>query len=245
MVVLSILLRKESIAIDRKTLIVMGTHSGIGENGTVQAYLEAFGYPHTHSAAWTCALLTHKHAAKLIYQALGIPTPPWYYNGIHSTNFKRGDRNIIRKPVRGGIKKTISLWLNQPQKEVGYMYEEYIPGNIEISVSVLGNKDKKVLSPIVRKRSIENLGILKPSENQVPAKVLDACKKAALLIHATLQCYGITKTDFVLDEQNRFFALETDVHPGLAKSRASATAALRSGISYEQLITSIVKETAI
>src|SRR5690348_1798341 len=50
-----------------ETLFFLCTHGGIGENGTLQAWLEDRGSPHTHSSARVCSVLLDKHRTKLTY----------------------------------------------------------------------------------------------------------------------------------------------------------------------------------
>ena len=51
-------------------------HGRFGEDGTVQGALEFLGLPYTGSGVLGSALAMDKLRAKLLWQAMGIPTPP-------------------------------------------------------------------------------------------------------------------------------------------------------------------------
>ncbi|MFM8501639.1 MAG: D-alanine--D-alanine ligase, partial [Fluviibacter sp.] len=50
-------------------------HGGIGENGTLQGFLEMIGLPYTGSGVLASALAMDKWRSKLVWQAAGLPTP--------------------------------------------------------------------------------------------------------------------------------------------------------------------------
>lgn len=51
-------------------------HGKLGEDGTVQGFLEVIGLPYIGSGVWSSALAMDKAKAKLYYQQHDIPTPP-------------------------------------------------------------------------------------------------------------------------------------------------------------------------
>jgi len=55
--------------------VFIALHGGDGEGGQVQAVLEALNIPYTGSGVAASALALDKWRAKLVWQALGLPTP--------------------------------------------------------------------------------------------------------------------------------------------------------------------------
>lgn len=51
-------------------------HGRGGEDGALQGFLETIGLPYTGSGVFASAVCMDKTAAKLVYEAVGIPTPP-------------------------------------------------------------------------------------------------------------------------------------------------------------------------
>lgn len=60
-------------------IVFVALHGGIGEDGTFQAILEAFGIRHTGSSSKACALAMDKAIAKTLAAAAGIKTAPFAY----------------------------------------------------------------------------------------------------------------------------------------------------------------------
>src|SRR5262245_12421061 len=58
-------------------LVFIALNGKFGEDGTVQAVLELLGVPYTGSGVLASALAMNKPMAKRMWQAIGLPTPPW------------------------------------------------------------------------------------------------------------------------------------------------------------------------
>ncbi len=224
-----------------ETLCFLATHGELGEDGTLQAYLELKNIPHTQSPATVSGILANKHLAKLIYLALGIPTPPWVFAGN-----TYGDGTVehpLKKMKFGGSKQGIES-VAQIGNDTGNIYEEIIPGKFEVIVSVVRNKDEHLaLPPVVRKRSVTTWGELQKTETTaVPEEIKRQCQEYAKKLSEALDCYGVTKTDFVIDSDEHIWALETDAIPGLSRTGGAGEAAISAGITYEKLL-NMIKET--
>jgi len=232
--------REQTDRLRRDTLCFMATHGGQGENGVLQGMLEGRGIRHTHSGAWACANMSDKHLTKLLYSSLGIRTPAWRFRG---TDHGRIGKKLVAKPHHGGGKRGLALPAS-PRNEKGMLYENLVPGTIEASVCVIGHATILVLGPGVRVRDVKRIGHLEDSDMRLPRRTEKACMEAAAEIHKALGAYGVTKTDFAIDPEGKAWALETDAHPGLGKTRAAAVQAARAGIPYGKFIRLILKEYA-
>jgi len=225
------------------TIAFIATHGGFGEDGRLQATLEAKGVSHTHSAAWACAVMTDKHLTKMVYLELGIATPAWSYVGEQFGTVS--DANAwIRKPVKGGSKKGISL-VTRLKSDEGLLFEVYIPGTLEVSVSVLGHDEPSALPPLVRNRRRDRIGHLTRSRSTISRRVARICQDAALAIHKALGARGVTKTDFVVGFDDSVFAIETDALPALGPRRSTALQIIQSGRSYERFIHMLARDRPI
>ena len=122
--------------------------------------------------------------------------------------------------------------------------ETIIEGRFEVGVSVLRDKKRILaLEPITRLRNQNHFGVLEETEEKLDNNVIEKCKKYALHFFQVLDCYGVTKTDFLIDESNSIWAIETDAIPGLSMSNATSIAASRSGLSYKNLISKVLTIT--
>src|SRR5438874_7270142 len=68
-------------------------HGRFGEDGTVQGVLEWLGIPYTGSGVLASALAMDKLRTKRIWQADGLPTPPWELLS-KETNFRITARTL-------------------------------------------------------------------------------------------------------------------------------------------------------
>lgn len=224
-------------AIAPNTLCFLATHGGIGEDGTLQSYLESRSIRHTHSSAATSGLLTDKHLAKLTYLGLSIPTPPWVFAGK-----QYGIGNVthpLKKARWGGSKQGITA-VRKITNNSQNIYEEIILGEMEVVIGVIrdGNKHHP-LTPIVRRRQ-KGWGNLQDVPSETVSMLLRSqCQRYAVAISEALDCYGVTKTDFLIDEKENIWAIETDAIPGLSQANAVSRAAGQAGITYKDLLNKI------
>ena len=216
------------------TIVFLATHGGFGEDGTLQAALEARQIMHTHSAAWTCSVMTDKHMSKMLYLDLGIDTPAWTYRG-HQFGRHSDSDEWVRKPIAGGSKNGVSLSVCAGAED-RMLYEVYVPGRLEVAISVLGNDAPIALPPLIRTRRRDRLGQLVRSNACLSGSLANSCRDAALAIHKALRARGVTKTDFVISANGKALALETDALPALGPKRSAASQAREIGLDYEEFV---------
>ena len=59
-------------------MVFIALHGGAGEDGQIQAVLEAYGIPHTGSSWKGCLLAMDKNISKIFMRTAGVATPDWY-----------------------------------------------------------------------------------------------------------------------------------------------------------------------
>jgi D-alanine-D-alanine ligase-like ATP-grasp enzyme len=77
-------------------------HGRFGEDGRLQAFLEARGVPYVGSNAAASGLAMDKHAAKLRWRAAGLPTPDWMIIDSRSPRLLAEGTNISPRPLGEG-----------------------------------------------------------------------------------------------------------------------------------------------
>lgn len=227
---------------------LLATHGGFGEDGRLQRILELKNISFSHSRSVACSIMCNKHLTKLVYLSLGINTPQWRYgNKAYPLNEQiyLKPRQFLEKPIAGGSKIGIHIIKQLPRTHSNSMiYEKIIPGNKEVSIGVLGNSDKLfALYPIIRVRDVANIGKLEKTKVTIDKKVTKLCQEWAKTVHLSLECRGVTKTDFLIDENNQVWGIETDAIPGLSENNAVAIAAKRSNVPYKNLVNMLITET--
>ena len=129
-------------------LVFLGLHGDIGENGTIQGFLEALGIIYTGSGPLSSAICMDKNISKIVAANNNILTPKWkLYNNINDNDeFKYP---LVVKPNAQGSTVGLRIVHNEeelkPALEHAFNYdtsvlvEEYIEGR-ELTVMVLDGK---------------------------------------------------------------------------------------------------------
>ncbi len=69
------------------------------------------------------------------------------------------------------------------------------------------------------------------------------CKEIGLAAHHRLGCRGMSRTDMIIDAEERIFVIETNTIPGFTPTSLLPQAAEEAGISYSQLVDMLIQET--
>jgi len=243
-------------------------HGKGGEDGSLQAVLEHLEIPYTGSGVLGSALAMDKYRSKIIYEALGLKTP-------QSLRLKRSEKGtlaikaehvlsslglpVVIKPSEEGSsfgitiakdEKTLARAIDEAFEEgtLVLLAEKYIRG-VEITVSVLGSTDLKVLPAIeiVPKNEFydyESKYAEGGSEHLIPARISEKAfieaGRSALLAHEGLNCFGVSRTDMIVDDEDNVWVIETNTIPGMTGTSLLPHAAEHCGISNEELYDSFV-----
>jgi D-alanine-D-alanine ligase len=144
-------------------VVAIALHGPFGEDGTVQALLEAAGVPYTGSGVAASAIGMDKALFKRLCRGLGLPIPDW--REIRAARWARdpagvrleleafvagaADPRLMVKPARLGSSVGMTL-VHDPSEldralELAFRYdtlvlaETYLAGARDLEVSVIGN----------------------------------------------------------------------------------------------------------
>ena len=258
---LLIAIRKENC-----DLIFNALHGGSGENGQLAAALEMAGIPFTGSGSKASQLAMDKYISKLVVGAEGLPlsghillranlledyNDPIDYSGI----VQRLGLPLIVKPNDAGSSVGISMVKHieelKPAVEEAFRFcdsvllEEYIEGR-ELTVSIL---DGKAL-PVVEIRphdgwyDYHNKYTKGKTDYLAPAPIDEAvselCQLYAERAFFALSCSVYGRVDFRLRGNTPYF-LEVNTLPGMTSLSLVPMAAKAAGISFEELLQTIIK----
>ncbi len=166
---------------------------------------------------------------------------------------------VMVKPLDDGSSIAISMAKNEDEllKAVTelletrsrVMIEEYIEGR-EVTVAVLGNKQPEAL-PLVEIRPKDSSFFdfrakYEPGacEEICPAEISPKLTKkiqdAAIKIHKLLGCRGVTRSDFIIRD-NDFYFLEINTIPGMTETSLVPLAASKAGISFSELLDKLIE----
>ena len=131
-------------------LVFLGLHGSIGENGTIQGFLESLGIKYTGSDPLSSAICMDKNISKIIARDSKVNTPNWEIVTRGQTlNEDNSEFPLVIKPNDQG--STVGLTIVQDESELGpalnlafnyssgVMVEQFIDGR-ELTVTFLGDK---------------------------------------------------------------------------------------------------------
>ncbi len=239
-------------------------HGKGGEDGTLQGFLETIGLPYTGSGVWASALAMDKTKAKVFYREAGIPTPAsqWLRKGFDvDVDAIVGElgTHLVVKAASGG--STLGLYIVENVEGLrdalekafslddDVLVEQFVAGS-EYTVSVVGNSYPAAL-PIIQILPANDFYDFESkyapggSRHICPAPLTEeqtaAMQAIAEAAHEALGCRGVSRTDFIMDEQGSMWALETNTLPGMTATSLLPDAALVMGVSFPELCTQLVE----
>ncbi|MFO7648086.1 D-alanine--D-alanine ligase [Halomonas campaniensis] len=248
----------EALVPDR---VFIALHGRGGEDGTLQGALELLGIPYTGSGVLASALGMDKQRTKLVWQALGLPTPESVMLGPDAdwqAVVERLGLPLIVKPVHEGSTLGISIVDSAEALAAAYreaarfdarvMAERFIQGE-EYTVSLLGDEvlpairvevpggfydyDAKYLSNDTR----YHLPCGLPAADE--AMLAELSREAFLAIGAE----GWGRVDVMRDGEGRFWLIEVNTSPGMTDHSLVPQSAAHAGIDFEALVLRILATT--
>lgn len=238
-------------------------HGKYGEDGTVQGLLETIGLPYIGSGVWSSALAMDKVKSKLYYEQAGIPTPPSVplqkgdsYD-VDSIVVKLGAHCVVKPGTEGSA---LGVFIVEGAAAIGeaiekafdidseVLVERYIKGK-ELTVAVIGDAEVEALPiiEIVPKSDFydfESKYAPGGSQHLCPAPLSDETtrmvQELAVRAHRALSCEGVSRSDFILEEDGSCWTLETNTIPGMTGTSLLPDAARAAGISFPELCTRLI-----
>jgi D-alanine-D-alanine ligase len=242
-------------------------HGRPGEDGVLQGLLEIVGIPYSHSGVLASALAMQKDAAKVQFQAAGVPVA----EGVVASRFEAGKRHLLPppyviKPVAEGSSVGVFLVTEahaHPPQELyrddwafgeQVMCERYIPGK-ELTCAVIGDKALDVIEivPTVRFYDYEAKYAAGGSKHLLPAQLLpivyQEVRRLALAAHRALGCRGVSRADFRYDDRvegtGGLVCLEINTQPGMTETSLVPELAAYAGITFDELVRWMVEDASL
>lgn len=242
------------------------THGRGGEDGTLQGFLETIGLPYTGSDVRASAMAMHKGVAKLAYQDAGIRTPdaltlrkgePYDLDDIIS---QVSDHCAVKAITEGS---TLGLYIVEGRDALAQalvdvfdhddqaLIERFVAGR-EFTIAVLGSGDDARALPIIEiipKNDFYDFeskyapgGSQHICPAQLPDDVTETMQAMAIAAHNALGCSGVSRTDFILEEDGTPWVLETNTLPGMTETSLLPDAARAAGIPFPELCTMLIAD---
>jgi D-alanine-D-alanine ligase len=250
--------------------VLNALHGRWGEDGCVQGLLELLQIPYTHSGVLASALAMHKERAKAVFRAAGLPVA----HSIVSERQRAASEHQITppyvvKPICEG--SSVGVFIvregdNRPPAALAsadwnlgeqVMVEEYIPGR-ELTVAVMGSKPSTLralgvteILPAAGFYDYDAKYAPGGSRHVIPAEIPDVVMHEAMALaeraHASLECRGVSRTDFRYDDtagRNRLVVLEVNTQPGMTPTSLVPEQALYNGVGFQALVRWMVEDAS-
>ena len=255
-----------SVATSGRTVVMPLLHGPMGEDGTVQGFLELAGVPYVGSGVLASALGMDKAMAKQVLAANHIPQARW--RAVRDTDIDASAVDeliadlglpMFVKPANMG--SSVGVTKAKTAADVGaalataatydewVVCEEAITGR-EIEVAVLGNLRPRATVPgeIVPGAEFYDYAdkyLDGASQTLVPANLTpdqaDEVRDLAVTVFRTLRCEGLARVDFFFEESGRgFLCNEVNTMPGFTPISMYPKLWLASGLTYAGLIDELV-----
>jgi len=246
-------------ALDRAAdFVFVALHGEFGEDGQVQALLEARGLSYCGSDAEVSALVMNKVAAKQRVKTVGIPTPPYRVFAAQDRppDGEGWELPAVVKPIASGssvdtfIVRDHAALCSGVQEVAGKygsaLVERYIQGP-ELTVGILGDQALPVCQIRTRREFYNYQAKYLDDDTEylfdidLPAGVLREVQRLSLEAHRALGCRDFSRVDWMVEGRTlQPYLLEVNSIPGFTSHSLLPKAAARVGVSFEQLCQTIV-----
>ncbi|WP_114813132.1 D-alanine--D-alanine ligase [Paraburkholderia kururiensis] len=241
-------------------------HGGYGENGQIQGALDFYGIRYTGSGVLGSALGLDKFRAKLVWQQLGIPTPPFEavmrgddYAARAATIVAKLGLPLFVKPASEGssvavIKVKTADALPAAIAEAAkhdkiVLVEKSIEGGGEYTACIAGDLDLPVIHivPAGEFYDYDAKYILDTTQYLIPCglapELESRLKVLARRAFDVLGCTDWGRADFMMDGAGNPYFLEVNTAPGMTDHSLPPKAARAVGISYQELVVKVLSLT--
>ncbi len=260
---LPVVLNEDSLTAlpDGVDAVFIALHGGYGENGGVQADLDARGIAYTGPGAAASRLAMDKIAAKKLLVAAGIPTAEWevlrYGEALRKLNFP-----VVVKPPREGSSVGVAKVNAADELPAALsaacaadalgeaLVEGYIAGR-EWTVGIIGEQVLPVVEILApdgwygfEAKYTQGLSHFGFPDPDAEGPLIDEAQRRALSAYDALGCRGVSRVDFRITPDGTCSVLEVNTVPGMTSTSLLPRAAARAGLDFDDLCSKLVELSA-
>ncbi|MCG6971185.1 MAG: D-alanine--D-alanine ligase [Gammaproteobacteria bacterium] len=235
-------------------------HGRGGEDGTMQGALEILGLPYTGSGVMASAIAMNKLKTKQLWSAQSLPTPPYRVLSAKNIDGVADDLGLplIVKPSHEGSSIGITKVTSKDQLQAAWqaaekydrevIAEAWIEG-AEYTASILGDR----ALPLIRLETPHEIYDYdakyqaNTTQYHCPCGLDDdvevELQSLALEAFGAVGASGWGRVDFFMDQSGKPWLIEVNTVPGMTDHSLVPMAAKVAGISFEELVLSILQQT--
>jgi D-alanine-D-alanine ligase len=228
-------------------------HGGWGENGGVQAALDARGIPYTGPGAMASRIAMDKVKTKMVLEMKGVPTAAWSLASPGTSAAPLPLPVVVKPPCDGssvGISKVSSAgdWPAALEAALAaqggsgeVLVEEFVPGR-ETTVGVIDGEALPAIEIVAKNgwygyeekynSSETRYPFLADSADPRDAELERRLQKVAVDAYNAVGCRGVTRVDFRVSPVGRIYVLELNTSPGFTSHSLVPKAGMRTGLTF-------------
>ena len=235
-------------------IVFNALHGTLGEDGTIQRWLEENNIKFTGSDSIASSLCMNKIECKKILKKNKFLTPKWveFYEGLELTDVSFPC--IVKPNAQGSTfglsyvekaKDLIPAIMNSRKFDKSILIEEYISGK-EITVGIIQESPMPIVEILPKNKIYDykckyTAGM---SKYNCPADIKKGLSKKimsdSVKIFKLLGCEGYGRIDFIIDKNENYYFLEINTLPGMTSTSLLPIAAKAQGLSFNDLVKKII-----
>ena len=231
-------------------------HGGWGENGGVQAALDALKIPYTGPGVLASQIAMDKVKTKMVLEMKNVPTAKWSLASPDTEKPPLPLPVVVKPPCDGssvGISK-VSAESDWPKaRDLAFsaiasssqvlttsdpptvLVEEFIPGR-EFTVAVVDGKAWPVIEIVAKDGWYGYEEKYTSNETRYPfledGELSSKMQKIAVDAYRAVGCRGVTRVDFRVSPLGRCYVLELNTSPGFTDHTHMQKASIKTGLTF-------------
>lgn len=232
----------------------LALHGAMGENGQIQAILEAYSIRYTGTGYVGSLLAMNKVVSKELMEFNGVGTPEWV---VASADVKIEIPFLpcVIKPVSCGSSIGVSVvedkaafaiaWSYAQKYESEILIEKKIEGR-EFSVGILDGEALPIIEILPKegfydyKNKYQQGLITEVCPAKLDKESAEELQQAALKVHHILKLGSYSRVDFMMDAEGVLYCLEANTLPGMTPTSLLPQEVKANGVEYEELCEKLV-----
>ena len=231
-------------------------HGGWGENGGVQAALDALKIPYTGPGVQASQIAMDKVKTKMVLEMKNVPTAKWSLASPDTEKPPLPLPVVVKPPCDGssvGISKvstesdwpkardlafsaiTSSSQVLKTSEPPTVLVEEFIPGR-EFTVAVVDGKAWPVIEIVAKDGWYGYEEKYTSNETRYPfledGELSSRMQKIAVDAYQAVGCRGVTRVDFRVSPLGRCYVLELNTSPGFTAHSLVPKAGIKTGLTF-------------
>ena len=230
-------------------------HGGWGENGGVQAALNALKIPYTGPGVQASQIAMDKVKTKMVLEMKNVPTAKWGLANPDTPASPLPLPVVVKPPCDGssvGISKVSTAEQWAPALRLAgsdpVLVEEFIPGR-EFTVAVVDAQAWPVIEIVARGGWYGYEEKYNSDETKYPfldgGELAERMQRLAVDAYRAVGCRGVTRVDFRVSPLGRCYVLELNTSPGFTSHSLVPKAGMRTGLTFAGVCDRILQSAAI